>query len=457
MSEVVIQPSSGLAPGTGSSLPAGIDEPGRELRFGLIVAGLFFVAFLGWAAFAPLDSAAYAVGKLVVSGQRQAVQHREGGVVAVIRVKEGQKVAKGQVLVELAGSEVRAQERALGSQLISLQAQRARLQAEQIDAPHILWPAEFAALRGDAAVEAERSKLVQINEFEARRQLLAVQTDVLGQQTAQALQSATGYSRQRESTAEQERLIVQELESLRTVAEKGFVSMNRIRALERARAELQGQRGQYQANVAQSSSNASETRLRQLEARRSYRERGASELHDVEASIGELLPRYSAARDQLARLEIRAPASGTVMGLSVFTVGGVIAPGAKIMDIVPERAELVIEAQVSINDGDDLQVGQDAQVRFTGLHDRGLGVLEGKVTRLSADSFVDEASHQSFYTAEIRVGPHELEAIREVRGKDFHLRPGAPVQVIVPLKKRTALQYAFEPLTQAMWLSFREH
>lgn len=454
---IAMHPAAAPVRDIGDGMAADVDRPDGELRLGLVVAALFFVGFLGWAAFASLDSAAYATGKLVVSGQRQTVQHRDGGVVAQIRVNEGLKVAKGQVLIELAGSEVRAQERALGSQLISLQAQRARLQAEQIDASEIAWPAQFAALTGDAALDAERAKLAQVNEFRARRQLLKAQTDVLGQQTAQAIQSASGHARQKDATAEQERLIVQELESLRGVAEKGFVSMNRIRALERAKADLAGQRGQYQASVAQSSANASETRLRQLEAKQGYRERGATELHGVEAAIGELLPRYNAARDQLARLQIRAPASGTVMGLNVFTVGGVIAAGARIMDIVPERAELVVEAQVSVSDGDDLRVGQEAQVRFTGLHDRGLGVIEGKLTRISADSFVDEASRQSFYSAEVRVGSRELAAIRDVRGKNFMLRAGSPVQVLIPLKKRTALQYAFEPLSEAMWLSFREH
>jgi HlyD family secretion protein len=333
------------------------DTPDVEIRLGLIVAGLFFVIFLGWGALAPMDSAAYATGQLVVAGQRQTVQHRDGGVVGVIQVKEGQKVAKGQVLIELAGAEVRAQELALASQVISLQAQSARLRAELLGASAIIWPAEFAAQSGPAAAEVEKAKAAQLVEFTTRRSVLGAQTSVLGQQTTQAVESASGFARQMDSTIEQERLIQQELDSLSEVAARGFVSMTRIRALERAKAELQGRRGQYQASVAESGASANENRLRQIEAQKTYRERSSTELREVEFALSELLPKHNAAKDQLRRLQIRAPKSGTVVGLSIFTIGGVIAAGQRLMDVVPEKAMLVVEARVSVGDADDLRVG----------------------------------------------------------------------------------------------------
>jgi HlyD family secretion protein len=434
-----------------------IDNERGDIRFGLIIAGLFFVLFLGWAAFAPLDSAAYATGKLAVSGQRQSVQHRDGGVVASIHVSEGQHVKKGDLLIELAGAEVRAQERALAAQMVNYQAQRARLQAELTGASAINWPAEFNNATGARRAEVDEAIRVQSSEFQARRSLLTAQSQVLGQQSAQANQSATGYRSKMVSSAEQERLIQEELDSLRTVAAKGFVSLSRIRALERAKADLQGQRGQYQASIAEAQSSASGGRLRQIEAQKTYRERASSELREVEFALGELIPKYRAATDQLERLRIRAPVSGNVIGLSIFTVGGVIAPGQTLMDIVPEKADLVVEARVSIDDADDLRVGQQAQVRFLGLHERNMPIIFGQLTRLSADSLFDEKSGLSFYTAEVRVPADQMANVRGVRGKDFELRAGAPVAVLIPLKKRTALQYAFEPLAETMWKSFREH
>jgi len=434
-----------------------IDDSRRDIRLGIVVAGLFFVLFLGWAAFTPLDAAAYANGQLVVSGQRQSVQHRDGGVVASINVAEGRKVNKGDLLIELAGAEVRAQERALAAQMVNLQAQKARLEAELSGAPSVSWPAEFSSAQGPRRAEVDEAIRVQTNEFHARRTLLAAQSQVLGQQSAQANQSASGYQSKMVSSTEQERLIQEEIDALRPAADKGFVSVSRMRALERAKADLQGQRGQYQASVAEARSSASGGRLRQIEAEKTYRERASSELREVEFSLGELLPKYRAASDQLERLRIRAPVSGTVIGLSIFTVGGVIAPGQTLMQIVPANADLVVGAKVSIDDGDDLEVGQQAQVKFLGLHDRNLPIIMGQLTRLSADTLVDEKTGLPYYTAEVRVPANQMQALKKIRGKDFEFRAGAPVAVLVPLKKRTALQYAFEPLSDTMWAAFREH
>ncbi len=433
-----------------------IDGVTSEVRLGMIVAGLFFVLFLGWAAFAPLDSAAYANGQLVVSGQRQSVQHRDGGVVASIMVAEGRRVGKGDTLIELAGAEVRAQERALAAQMVNYQAQRARLSAELAGAASITWPAEFASATGARKEAIDEAIRVQSNEFAARRSLLFAQSQVLGQQSAQANESAAGYRSKMASSAEQERLIQEELDSLRSVAEKGFVSQSRIRALERARADLQGQRGQFQASVAEARTSAGSGRLRQIEAEKTYRERASSELREVEFALGELLPKYRAANDQLERLRIRAPVSGTVIGLSIFTVGGVISPGQTLMDIVPERSDLVVGARVALGDADDLRLGQEAQVRFLGLHDRNMPTIMGHLTRLSADSLIDEKTGESYYTAEVRVPADQMAKVKKVRGGNFELRAGAPVAVLVPLRKRTALQYAFEPLTDTMWGAFRE-
>ncbi|WP_327754715.1 HlyD family type I secretion periplasmic adaptor subunit [Sphingobium sp. SJ10-10] len=433
------------------------DRPDRDMRTGTIIAVLFFVLFLGWAAFARLDAAAYAPGRLTVSGQRQSVQHRDGGVVGAIFVKEGQHVRQGQPLMELASAEVRAQARMYGAQFIALKAQRARLIAEQLGASHIDWPAEFATLKGQEQEDAQEAIRLQLTQFNARSSVLTAQTGVLREQASQVQQTARGYHSQLAASTEQARLIGEELESLRDVAEKGFVSKSRIRALERARADLQGQEGQFSASIARSGAEAGENRLKALEAEKAYKERAASELRDVEFSLNEVLPKYRAAKDQLARLQIRAPATGTIVGLNVFTVGGVISPGQKLMDIVPDRAGLVIEARISPEDIDDLKAGQKAQIKFNSLHERDLPIMDGQITRLSADSFQDEKAGVSFYTAEVLVPSKELEVIRTVRGQDFSLKAGMPVQVLVPLRRRTALQYAFEPLTQSLWLSFREH
>ncbi|MBO9622311.1 MAG: HlyD family type I secretion periplasmic adaptor subunit [Sphingomonas sp.] len=432
-------------------------DPRHDIRTGVIIAALFFLVFLGWAAFARLDAAAYAQGTVVVSGQRQSVQHRDGGVVGKIYVKEGQRVERGQLLMQLAAAEVQAQERALASQSIRLLAQRARLEAEQLGRSEVTAPPEFASLSPEDRTEAETALRLQRTELAARTAVLAAQRGALGERAAQSGQQGRGYGEQEVSAAEQLRLIEEQIAALKPVADKGFVSQTRMRELERARAELMGQRGQYSAGVAQTQGAARESRLQALEAERSFRERTAADLRDVETRLGDVLPKWIAARDQMERTAIRAPVTGAVVGLTVFTPGGVIGPGQKLMDIVPEHAGLRIEARIAPDDADDLSVGQRTLIKFSGLHERTLPNLEGKLTRVSADSFTDEKTGISYFTGEITVPHDQLALIQQVRGQDFQLRPGMPVQVLIPLRKRTALDYALEPLLGSFWSSFREH
>jgi len=432
------------------------DNPRNDIKAGLIVAVIFFVLFLGWASFARLDAAAQAPGKLVVSGQRQTVQHKEGGVVTQILVKEGDRVQKNQVLIRLAGGDVLAQERALTAQTIGLFAQRARLYAEQAGRPVVTAPPEFAALKPEDRPAAAEALKIQQSQLRTRAAVVNAQRGAFGERAFQANSQGQGYSRQIASIDEQVRLLDEELNGMKQVAQKGFVSQNRVRALERARANLMGQRGQYVGTIAQSQGQASESRLQSLEAQSNYYERIATELREVEGSLNDVLPKLSAARDQLARSEIRAPASGMVVGLTVFTPGGVVEPGARLLDIVPDRLPLTIEARFASSDGDDVRVGQAAFVRFETLHERALPALKGKVTRMSADAFTDEKTGASYYTAEVSVPLSELRKIQELRGPDA-LRAGLPVSVTVPIRKRTALQYAFEPITSAVRRSFKEH
>jgi HlyD family secretion protein len=436
--------------------PEAIENPRGEIRLGLFVAALFFIGLVGWAAFAPLDAAAYAQGQLVVSGQRQSVQHRDGGVVAEILVREGVQVQRGQVLMRLSAPEVKAQERTLSVQVIGLLAQRARLRAEQLGLSDVPVPPEFAGLTGEDVAEAQTAMRVQRTQLRARASLLNAQRGVLGQRTAQSSEQGQGYQRQREAAATQLRLITEELNSLKEVARRGFVSQTRIRALERAQADLEGQLGQFAAEASRAREAGGESQLQIVEGRMKQQEEVTSELREAEAALAELQPKLAAARDQLARTEIRAPATGTVVGLSIFTPGGVVAPGQRLLDIVPTQTPLVIEARIAPQDADDLSPGQETLVRFASLNDRSLPELRGELSRLSADHLIDERTGESYFTAEVTVPRDQLSLITDRRGADFQLRPGMPVEVLIPLRRRTALEYALEPFTQAAWTSFRE-
>lgn len=434
-----------------------IANPRRDIRAGMIVAALFFIVFLGWAALTRLDAAALAQGTLVVSGQRQTVQHRDGGVVGKIDVQEGQRVVRGQLLLRLDAAEVRAQERAFASQVTGLLAQRARLQAEQQGLARVPVPPEYAQLGFAGSAEAAAALALQQAELDARASVLVAQRGALQQRVAQSAEQGRGYGHQAASSNEQIRILDDQIAAYKPLAEKGFVSLTRLRELERMRAELVGQSGQYGSGVAQSRDAARESSLQIMEAERSYRARSAADLRDVDARLGDLLPRLVAARDQVARTEIRAPVTGTVVGLAVFTPGGVIAPGQKLMDVVPERAPVLVQARIAPDDADDLRVGQRTLIKFTGLHERALPELEGRLTRLSADNFIDERTGQNYFTAEVVIPADQLRLIGQTLGHEFVLRPGLPVQVLIPLRKRSALDYLIEPLRGVFWSSLREH
>ena len=440
-------------------LPAGpeaIDgDPSRDIRLGTIIAVAFFVVFLGWAALVPLDAGVTAVGQIAVAGNRQSVEQRDGGVITAINVREGQHVKAGDVLVELSAPELKASERGLTSDYLTLLAQRARLMAERTGQRDFAPPPEFASLSPADREIANQVMGLQRSEMRARSGSTSAQQSVLGQRAAQLGEQQTGYVKQRQSLREQQRLIAEELAGLKTIAEKGFASINRVRALERAQAELQGQEAQMAAEYARAGQGIGETRMQSLSVSSDRLTQIENDLKDTQSKLSEVLPKLVATREQLQHSQVRSPATGQVVGLQVFTVGGVVSPGQKLMDIVPDGKELVIQAQLSPTDADDVYKGQKAQVRFASMHNRTLPLITGTVRTVSADSFSDEKTGRSFFRVELVVPQAEINRVREALGNG-ELRPGLPVEAVLTVRKRTALQYLLEPLTGAIWRSGHE-
>ena len=430
-------------------------NPTREIRMGAAIAGAFFVVFLGWAAFTPLDAGVNAAGTIAVSGNRQTVQHKDGGVITAIHVKEGQHVRAGDILIELAAPDLKASERALTSDYLTLLAQRARLLAERVGQRDFAPPPEFATLTGDDKAIAEGVMQLQRSEMHARTGAVSAQQSVLGERASQLVKQQSGYTSQRDSLIEQQRLIGEELTGLRSIADKGFASMNRVRELERQQAELKGQQASMEAEYARAGEGIGETHMQSLSVSRDRLQQIESDLKDTQAKISETLPKLVATREQLQHSLVRAPVTGQVVGLQVFTIGGVVAPGQKLMDIVPDGRELIIQAQLKPTDADDAYAGQKAQVRFVSIHNRSLPLFTGTVREVSADSFTDEKTGKAYFKTEIVLPEAELNRVRSVLGNG-ELRPGLPVDAVLTVRKRTALQYLMEPLTGALWRSGHE-
>lgn len=438
------------------ALDDGLDLPHVEWRIGMLVAGTFFIGLLGWAALTPLDAGAMAQGMVAVSGNRQVVQHRDGGVITDIYVREGQTVRIGQPLLRIATPELVASERGLTSEMIALLARRARLIAERDGLSTLAEPVEFATFsEADKALGREALQGQQ-RLFQARDSSIQTERAVLSQRLRQHVEQVGGLSRQMTSNVEQQRLLGEELGGLRELLPAGYVARNRILAMERTAAELEGQHGALRADAARVGEAIGETRLQIVSLDRAKLEEVATHLSEVEARLDELQPKLAATREQVARSVVRAPAGGKVVGLTAFTVGGVASAGATIMEIVPQDRALVVEAKAAPTDADDLEIGMKTQVRFTALQDRNLPILQGAISRVSADSFEDERTGAHYFEIEVTVPPSELSKIRQALGHPG-LRAGLPAEVMVPLRKRSALTYLIEPLTQTLWRAGREH
>ena len=429
------------------------DAPRRELMIGGVIIVAFFVIFLGWAAFAPLDQGAFAQGSVAVSGNRQAVQHRDGGVVSALLVEEGDTVRQGQVLLRVGTGELTATERGVAGQVYALLAQRARLVAERDGLATIPTPQEFGGLDADDAALAQESLRIQQAQFNARRTGRSTETGVLGQRVNQLNEQIVGYQRQIAANIEQQRLIQEELTGMRSLAAQGYAPQTRVRALERAASELEGQQGALRAQVAQSREAIGQARLEMSGVSTKLGEDVAEQFRLIDVQLNELRPRLTELRAQIARSEVRAPASGQIVGLTIFTEGGVIQPGQTLMEVVPSEASQVIVAQISPNDVDNLRPGQQTEVKFPGLRESNPPIIYGRVTRISADSFTVEQTGASFFRVEIVVPAEELAKLGRAAET---IRPGAPVEVVVLLRKRTALTYLIEPLTNNLWRSGSE-
>lgn len=434
------------------------DNPWREGRIGMVILAIFFGVFGVWAAFAPLDAGVVAVGEVIVSGNRQVVQHREGGVISRVAVREGDHVQQGQILIELSAVELAAQERALAGQSIELEASRERLLAEASRRDELQRPASWDSLPPEYVELADGVLARQQDELRARRSAVWAQTGVQGQRQSQLSARIAGYEEQIVAIDQQNALITEELRGLRTLADEGFAAETRVRAVERTQAELTGRRAELAGLIAQSREGIGEAQMQAVSIRGDRAQLIAQELRVTETQLAELLPQLHAVRTQLEASRVRAPAAGVVVGLSFFNQGAVVGPGERILEIVPDEQDMIMRVRIRPLDADNVRVGQPVNVRLAAFEGRQMPYVRGEVSRVSADRFEDERSGAPYFVTEVRVPSAELQQLREAMGgQDLRLSPGLPVEVVIPLRKRTALQYLLEPLSQSVWRSFREN
>jgi HlyD family type I secretion membrane fusion protein len=440
----------------GSPLDPAIDRPRAEIVAGASVIGAFVLVAAAWAALMPLDAAVVAPGVVKVVGERQKVQSIGEGVISAIRVAEGEHVAAGQSLVEFAAPEIIASERSLASRVIGLRAEIAGLEAEQRGFGAIVAPPEFALYRGADAVLAQDTLAMETARLARRREVASAARSVLSRRVGQVHDQIAGTAAQRAALRQQQILLDQEVGSIRELAAKGYASRNRLLETERSAAELAGNSGTAAAEMARLQSSAGEARLQIIEQDSEREQANVTRMRDARAELASLAPQWDAARTQVERMQLRAPVSGSVVALSVHTVGGVAERGQTLLEIVPDERALTVEAEIPAADGNEVAVGKSALLRVPGLHGRNVPQLHGVITTVAADAQTDERSGRSYYTIKVRVQPAELSRLAQAVGRTNVLRPGNPIQVVIGTRARSALQYWLDPLTQTMGSALRE-
>jgi membrane fusion protein, protease secretion system len=409
------------------------------LRLGLAVLILGFGGFFAWASLVPLDEGIPAAGTVVVETSRQRIDPLNGGVVEQILVREGQVVKAGQELVVLNETQSKPASSATHGQWLTALATQARLQAERTGAAAIAWPAALVAERDNPDTAA--LMIAQEGLFRSRRLALEGELRLLQESTRGLEQQLASLDRLKAGRQTQLALSGERLESFRNLHKEGFVSRNHLLELERQFAELQGKQSEDLSNIAGINARLAELRMQGAQREMEYRREVEAQLADLQREIGGLSERLSAQRETFERVVLRAPVDGTVVEMALHTLGGVVKPGDRVMDIVPQGDPWVIEARVSPQYMDRLAAGLPADVRFDAYAGRGQRpVVSGQVASVSAEALVDARTGASYYALRVRVPPTEATKLG-----DLELQTGMLATVRVKTGRRTLMAYLFRP------------
>ena len=436
---------------------------GRALVLGFGGVVVLVVGLVGWSTLASISGAVVAGGRVEVESHNQVVEHIEGGTVSEIRVRNGDRVAEGDVLLCFSDGRLRSEEAILEAQHAELVARRNRLEAEFQGAAVIVWDDALAAMAaGDPRVDDILDGQERL--FLARAAARAGEVARLRERIGQAREEIAGLEAQAASLQRQAELIDRELEAQRTLFEKQLTRLDRLLAVERAAEDLKGRMGAITASIARARGKIAEYEIQILQIDTGHIERAEAEARDVQARENEVEERLASVRASLGRMELRAPVAGEVFGLTVFAPQEVVRPGEPILQIMPDDAGLVVMAQLNPIDVDQVYAGQDAVLRFSAFPARVTPEFDGHVVRVSPDAVRDTESGASWYGVELAVdgplGPGDAETADSPganrQAGTLVLTPGMPVEAHIRTSERSVMSYLIKPVTDFFYRSLRE-
>ncbi|MDC9595646.1 HlyD family type I secretion periplasmic adaptor subunit [Xenorhabdus anantnagensis] len=414
-------------------------DANRYLRIGWLVIGIGILGFLIWAAFAPLDKGVASSGTVVVDGNRKTVQSPVNGIIRQIQVKEGEQVKAGQVLVQLSQVQVNAQIDSLKQQFYTTLATEARLLAEQQGRDAVVFPPTLLNQQSEPRIDEIIALQKQL--FLSRREML--RSDLAGmQQTEEGLNFQIKGLREALMSKQQQQVSLKEqVTNLQPLTEEGYFPRNRYLELLRSQSELSGSMAEMSGRIGQLEKQRQETQQRVIQRQADYQREVRSQLADIQVLANELGNKLETAQFDLSHTSIIAPVDGSVVGLTVFTQGGVVASGEKLMEILPTRSALEVEARLMVNLIDKVAIGQDVDLMFTAFNQNRTPKVAGKVMVVSADRLVDGVTREPYYQMRLRVSPEGMEKLA-----GLNIKPGMSVEVFVKTGSRSLLSYLFKPL-----------
>jgi protease secretion system membrane fusion protein len=420
-------------------------------RLGWIIVLFGVGGFLLWALFAPLDKGVPLSGTVAKESNRQAVQYLTGGTIREILVKDGDVVKAGQVLVRMNPVQVKSAADMTRVQYVTARATEARLLAERDGLRKPVFPAELEKGKADERV-AELMTL-QSQLFSSRQSSLHSELGAADESIAGLKVQIKGLQESQDSKKVQLGLLKEQLEGMRDLAKEGYVARNRLLELERTYAQINGSISEDFGQIGRSQRQVTELTLRKLQRTQDYQKEVRTQLTDVQKEADALESRMTAQDFDLASADVKSPADGTVVNLAVFTDGGVVGPGFKMMDIVPSDDPLVVEGQLAVNLVDKVHNGLPVELIFSAFNSNRTPHIPGKVIQVSADRTVDEHTGAPYYKIRVKVTP---EGAKLIASHKLDIRSGMPVELFVKTGERTMMNYLLKPVFDRAGTSLSE-
>ncbi|MFI4938967.1 MAG: HlyD family type I secretion periplasmic adaptor subunit [Burkholderiales bacterium] len=408
-----------------------------RLGWWVVLAGVG--GFLLWAMFAPLDKGVPVIGTVTVSSNRKAIQYQPGGTVADILVAEGDVVKAGQVLVKMNDVLVKSQAEITRVQYFIERAAQARLMAERDGKSVVAFPPELENAKNDPRVANDISTQNEL--FNSRRSAIQHELAAIDENIEGMKSQERGLQESRKNMKLQLQFLKEQLDGMRDLAKEGYIARNRLLELERTYAQVNGTIAEDIGNIGHIQRQVSELTLHKIQRQQEYQKEVRSQLADVEKEADSLANRLKEQDFELANALVRAPVDGTVVALNIFTRGGVVPPGFRMMDIVPSEDPLIVEGQIPINLIDKVHVGLKADMIFSAFNQNQTPHIPGIVTQVSADRLVDEKTGQAYYKLKAEATPAGKKMIAHMQ-----IRAGMPVEVFVNTGERTMMSYLLKPV-----------